>query len=56
MSTTLVGSLIGFGCLGVVLVAVLAYVKKRYLRRRSDPARKGVVKKGALEMQNLGYA
>ena len=54
MNTTLVGSLIGFGCLSFVLIGALIYMIKRSRRTRSDPA-KIVQNNEGLSMQNLGY-
>ena len=55
MNTTLVGSLIGFGCLSVVLIGALVYMIQRSRRRRSKPAEPGVENKANLAMQNVGY-
>ena len=38
VNTRLVGSLIGFGCLSVVLIGALLYMIHRARRARSDPA------------------
>ena len=54
-NATLIGSLIGFGCLSVVLIGALLFMLQRSRRRRSDQTQNGVENKGALSMQNLGY-
>ncbi|CAB4032392.1 Hypothetical predicted protein [Paramuricea clavata] len=54
-NTTLIGSLIGFGCLSVVLIGALLFMIQRSRRRRSDQTQTGGENKGALSMQNLGY-
>ena len=54
MNTTLVGSLIGFGCLSLVLIGALIYMINRSRRTRYDPA-KIVHNNEKLSMQNVGY-
>ena len=55
-NATLIGSLIGFGCLSVVLIGALLFIMlQRSRRRRSDQTKNGVENKGALSTQNLGY-
>jgi hypothetical protein len=56
MNTTLVGSLIGFGCLSLVLIGALVFMIQRSRRRRANVPPQFVENKGALAMQNLGFS
>ncbi|XP_028394920.1 ZP domain-containing protein-like [Dendronephthya gigantea] len=57
VSATLIGSVVGFGCLSLVLIGALFFMIKRSRRRAStDQPQTGAENKKPMAMQNLGFS